>query len=654
MKISFDRSITNDIDLAMRREWIETNGLGGWASSTIIGLNTRKYHGLLVAAMNPPTGRFVLLSKLDETIIHRDRRMELGCNSYPGVIHPNGDQFLESFDREWMPSFTYMVDGIRIQKKIFAVHGQNTTVILYDVLTCNHEFEMELQPFVACRDYHSLMEKNDQTITQALFSNGQFRYEASVDMPGFSIFIPGASYQPRPDWYLSFEYVEELERGLDFQEDLFSPGVFKVKLGPGSLLGLVISTETASEKDPFKLYEQEMQRRRGLLQPFAQQSSFIKTLVLAADQFVVKRGDKLNSIIAGYPWFSDWGRDAMISLPGLCLTTGRHDTAKKIIAAFSDWISEGMLPNRFPDEGNKPEYNTADATLWFFVTVYRYWLKTGDHSYIQNNIYPLLKDIIGWHDRGTRYNIHTDHDGLLIAGTAETQLTWMDVKFGDWVVTPRQGKAVEINALWYNAMRIVSAIADKSDETEDAEKYARRADQIQSRFESTFWNDETHCLYDYVDEEHRDASIRPNQLFAISLPFPLINGDRAKRVMDVIDEHLFTPFGLRSLSPKHPDYRGVYEGDLLARDSAYHQGTVWSWLIGPYITALVKTRSKPEVNSKLALIRKNMQEHLLFSGVGTVSEIFDGNAPHKPRGCIAQAWSVAELLRVLLDESGET
>lgn len=417
---------------------------------------------------------------------------------------------------------------------------------------------------------------------------------------------------------------------------------------------LIISTETASEKDPFKLYEQEMQRRRALLQPFSQHSSFIKTLVLAADQFIVKRGEKLNTILAGYPWFSDWGRDTMIALPGLCLSTGRTDIARKILQAFANSASEGMLPNRFPDHGDRPEYNTVDATLWFFVAAYRYWLKTHDDMFIRDKIYPLLNDIIRWHDRGTRYNIHTDKDGLLIAGTSETQLTWMDVRIGDLVVTPRQGKAVEVNALWYNAMRILSLFAGKFGEPAEASTFQKRADDIHSRFDQVFWNDKTLCLFDHVDGSFRDDAIRPNQIFAISLPFPLVNGDRAKRILDVVDEHLFTPFGLRSLSPKHPDYCGVYEGDVLARDKAYHQGTVWGWLIGPYITSLVKVRGKSEAASKLAMIKKAMQEHLHNAGVGTVSEIFDGDPPHKPRGCFAQAWSVAELLRVFADETGES
>jgi len=317
-------------------------------------------------------------------------------------------------------------------------------------------------------------------------------------------------------------------------------------------------------------------------------------------------------------------------------------------------VREGILPNRLLGEGSKPDYYAADATLWLYITIYRYWLKTSDHAYIQEILYPLLKEIIERHDRGTRVNIHTDTDGLLITGTAQSPHTSMDVKVGDRVFTPRPGKAVEINALWYNALRIMSTLAGKFGTPEEVETYTRRAEAVQARFETTFWNDEARCLYDVVDGPHRDASIRPNQIFAISLPFPLIQGDRAKRVMDVIDEHLFTPYGLRSLSPRHPEYQGVYEGDLPARDLAYHQGTVWSWLIGPYITALIKIRGKSEAASKLALIKRSMQDHLQVAGLGTISEIFDGNAPHMPRGCYAQAWSVAELLRAFMGENGES
>ncbi|HMP90772.1 MAG TPA: amylo-alpha-1,6-glucosidase [Kiritimatiellia bacterium] len=653
MKITFDRSITNDIDQAMRREWLETNGLGGWAGSTIIGLNTRKYHAILAPAMNPPLGRFVLLSKLDETLIVDGRRLELGCNSYPGVIHPNGDQFLEKFEREWIPTFTYFADGIRIQKRIFSVYGQNTTVILYDVISAPHACEMELLPLIAGRDYHWLMKANDRINLEYSMSADVFHMKPYEEAPDLFIKILDAQFISNPNWYYQLEYIEELDRMQDFQEDLFSPGHFKVKLEPGALFGVVVSTDNPKDLDPFKLYDQEMKRRRELLQPFARNSSFIKTLALAADQFVVRRGKNLNTIIAGYPWFSDWGRDSMISLPGLCLTTGRYDIARKIIQAFAEATSEGMLPNRFPDEGDHPEYNTADATMWFFVTIYRYWQRTGDDAYVRDHLYPLLKDIIAWHDKGTRFNIHTDKDGLLITGTPATQLTWMDVRVGDWVVTPRHGKAVEINALWYNAFRIMALFAESFGHTKDAKAFKKRADNILPLFEKTFWNEETRCLYDYIDGDNKNADIRPNQLFAISLPFPLLTGDRAKRVLDVVDEHLFTPLGLRSLSPTHPDYHAIYEGDLLARDGAYHQGTVWGWLIGPYITALIKVRGKAEAASRIALIKKHMQTHFTEQGIGTIAEIFDGNPPHAPKGCFAQAWSVAELLRALIEDAGE-
>lgn len=652
MTISFDTSITRNLDEALRREWLETNGLGGWASSTLAGIHTRRYHGILVAATNPPVGRMVMLSKLDETIVIDGKRFALGANCYPGVVHPQGFQFLVSCGKEIFPQFEYAAGGIRLRKTIIAPNGENTTLILYDVLDAPGEFVFELQPFMAPRDYHNLAHANDSIRREGKFADGVFHVRAYDGVPGLYISVPGSTFEPRPDWYRNFEYAVEQQRGLDCREDLFTHGIFKRTLRTGDRLGVIVSTESPAGRDPFDVARMERDRRRQLLELLPFRDELTETLALAADQFIVKRGEDLNTLIAGYHWFSDWGRDTMIALPGICLATGRFGEAKKILRAFAQSISRGMLPNRFPDAGEEPEYNTVDATLWFFVAIHSYLEYTNDDAFVRDGMLPALKDIIAWHDRGTRYNIHVDTDGLLYAGEAGVQLTWMDAKVGDWVVTPRQGKAVEINALWYNALAIAAYLLDRFGLPE-ADILAMRAAHVKETFQQTFWNENSGGLYDCIDGEHRDASVRPNQIFALSLPFSLIEGDRAEQILNIIEEKLYTPVGLRSLAPDHPAYRPHYGGNPLMRDSAYHQGTVWSWLLGPYATALVRIRGH-RGRKQAESILERIVPHLGDAGIGTISEIFDADPPHLPRGCMAQAWSVGEILRAYVEMGAES
>ncbi len=645
----FEKKTTQNFHAATRHEWLETNGLGGWAGSTIIGANTRRYHGLLVAATQPPVGRVVMLAKLDETVVASGVRYELTTNQYPGVIHPHGFKYQRSFEKEIFPVFEYRMNDVRIKKTVAAVNGENTTLVLYEVTGAHSEIELELQPFVAARDFHALAKANDRIEQNASFENGIFRVKSYAAMPELFIQAAGATFEPRPSWYYNIEYSVEKFRGLDYQEDLFTHGVFKIKLRPGARFGLIISTENPGKRKALQLLAKEKSRREKLLRALPVNDETTETLALAADQFVVRRGENLSSIIAGYHWFADWGRDTMIALPGVALVTGRFDIAKKILQAFATSVSQGMLPNRFPDVGEEPEYNTVDATLWFFVAVYKYFQYTGDARFVRDEVLPLLRDIIRWHDRGTRYNIHVAEDGLLSSGEAGVQLTWMDAKVGDWVVTPRRGKAVEVNALWYNALMILSELLQEFGFTQDASAHLQRAKKVEKAFVEVFWESQNGYLYDCVDGEHRDAAIRPNQIFAISLPFPLLTGKLAKQIFTVIEEKLYTPFGLRSLSPDDSNYRPHYGGDTLSRDGAYHQGTVWSWLLGPYITALVRIEGK--VGRKWAKdIVAKMLPHLSDTCVGNISEIFDGESPHPSRGAVAQAWGVAELLRSYLED----
>ncbi len=649
MKITIDRSTTQNIEKAIELEWLETNGLGGWASSTVIGANTRRYHGLLVAATKPPVGRVTLLSKLDETIDLHGKRYELQCNCYPGTIQPSGYRYLQKFEQDLFPNFQYSIEGVKIRKTIAAIHGENTTVIIYEVFKAISSFAMELQPFVAARYYHSLTQANDAIRQDAKFKDGLFRIQPYDGFEELFIDIPNSTFEMNPEWYYDFEYPVEQTRGWDYHEDLFSYGHFRLNLNLGDRFGVIISTDEPSQKEAFQLFEAEKQRRLKLFDGLSVKDDISKRLTLAADQFIVQKGENLKTIVAGYPWFIDWGRDTMIALAGLTLVTGRFDDAKEILKMFTNYISQGMLPNDFPDIEYEPEYNSVDASLWFFGAIYQYLHYTGDEEFVKNKIMPVLKDIIDWHLKGTRFNIHVDEDGLLYAGEPGVQLTWMDAKVGDKVITRRQGKAVEINALWYNTLMIYAELLEKFETQTAANKFERRAEVVKRRFLELFWDEKLGYLYDCIDGENKDSSLRPNQIFALSLPYPLVSGLKAKRIFRIILEKLFTPYGLRTLDPDDPRYVGLYQGDQSQRDNAYHQGTVWSWLLGPFITAMVrfygdygKERARHTV--------ENFMRHLDAAGIGTISEIFDGDRPHSPRGCIAQAWSVGEIFRAYVED----
>ncbi|MEL7535279.1 MAG: amylo-alpha-1,6-glucosidase, partial [Bacteroidota bacterium] len=575
---------------AIQYEWLETNGLGGFASSTVIGTHTRRYHGLLVAAMAPPVGRTVLLSKMDETLYLNGREYELGSNKYQGAIYPNGYIFQQKYQQEWFPEFYYQVKGVHLKKTIVAVHGENTTLILYEVLAADQHFHMNLLPMIANRDYHHLGSAQALFGKQAIMEGDVLQYRQDLNSPSCYISAPGAHFVAHDDWYYRLEYPLEQYRGLDAHEDLFSPGSFSVELAAGSRFGLIVSTEEPSARDPWALMEAEKNRRRALVDKAKFKEPMLKQLVKAADQFIVQRSESLKTIIAGYHWFSDWGRDSMIALPGLCLATGREADAEKILLAFAEAVSEGMLPNRFPDSGEEPEYNTIDATLWFFVAVYKYLQATKVRAKDLAVFLPIMSKILECHQEGTRYNIHMDQDGLLAGGIDGVQLTWMDAKVDDWVVTPRIGKAVEINALWYNAWAIYAWMNAQNGDKTTAASAQEQAKEIKKQFTKQFWNHDNECLYDLINGEQKDAQVRPNQLFALSLPFSLLSKSKAQKVLVKVERELFTPVGLRSLSPQENDYQGHYGGDQYRRDGAYHQGTVWGWLIGPYIDAVVRTR----------------------------------------------------------------
>ena len=640
-----DKTVLQNYEDATQYEWLETNGLGGWSSSSIIGCNTRRYHGLLVAASVPTAERMALVSKLDETIIVDDQRFELGTNNYGDAISPQGYNYLKSFSKDLFPQWTYDVNGIQIKKTIAMVHGENTTLIIYDVLKAAGSFSLELLPLLSVKGYHTMMHANNDVNREASFNNNIFKTKAYEGSPDIFIKIPRGDYKADPRWFYHFNYSVEQYRGQDFVEDLFNHGIFSLQLKKGDSFGIIISTEDPGEKDAHELLAKESLRRQLLLDEQPEDKT-VQQLVLAADQFIVKRGEDLKTVIAGYHWFTDWGRDTMIALPGLCLSTGRFEDAKKILAAFANSVSQGMLPNRFQDNGEAPEYNNVDGTLWYFIAVYKYLQASADKDFVLKIILPVLKDIINWHYKGTRYNIHTTTDGLLYAGEEGQQLTWMDASIGTWVVTPRMGKPVEIQALWYNAICIYSVLLKLNKEKEAADSYAQEAERTKASFNLLFWNEAGNYLYDNINWNGiPNSEIRPNQLFTISLPFAIVDDkQKAKAILKNVEENLYTPVGLKSLPASDSHYVPKYGGDQWHRDSSYHEGTVWSWLLGAYIDAVMKVEGK---KSKAKKIIDTFKYHLNEGCIGSVSEIFDADTPHHPRGCIAQAWGVAEILRVI-------
>ncbi len=652
--IRFDQDICGNLDAAVEREWLETNGLGGFAGSTIAGLNSRRYHGLLVAATKPPVGRMVLLSKLEETVVIDGKRFDLSANCYPGAIHPRGFEYLKEFRLDPFPVFTYQVDGVEIEKRVFMVHGENTTVVEYELRSLDRdplpECSLELRPLIAYRDYHSTAHRNGAINGAVESAPGLATLRPYADTPALHFAHDAVEIQPTGDWYENFEYAEEEARGLDFREDLFNPFVAQFSLSRRATATVIASTEVHAAAEATGLRRAEVERREAIANAAPVDEPFVRALVAAADQFIVNRGD-LKTVIAGYHWFGDWGRDTMIALPGLTLTTSRPEIAKSILLAFAESVDQGMLPNRFPDAGDKPEYNTVDATLWFFEAVRSLVQYTGDAAFVREHLYEKLKEIVDWHLRGTRYGIRVDGDGLLNAGEAGVQLTWMDSKIGDWVVTPRHGKPVEIQALWYNALRVMEDLAQRFGDSRPRALYQELALHGHEAFNRQFWNEREGCLYDVVSGCERDGAIRPNQILAVSLTHSMVAPDRAGSVVDVVERDLLTPLGLRSLSPRDSRYRARYQGGVWDRDSSYHQGTVWPWLMGPFITAYTKVHGRsPAACAQAGLWLEGLHAHMRTSGLGQIAEIADAEAPHRARGCVAQAWSVAELLRAAVED----
>jgi predicted glycogen debranching enzyme len=595
-------------------------------------------------------GRFVLLSKLEETLIIDGRRYELGTNRYPGVIHPVGFQYLKQSRLDPFPTFTFGVETTEVEKKVFMVQGENTTVIQYRVKGKVARLQLEIRPLIAFRDYHSLTNENGALNGTIEEQQGQISVSPYAGLPTLYLANNADEIESTGHWYRNFEYEAERERGLDFQEDLFNPYVLFFDLSSEPKATIVASTESHDVDAAEEYREREISRRQDNALRSLVGDDFVTSLAGAADQYIVSRGEQ-KSVIAGYHWFSDWGRDTMIALSGLTLPTGRYDVARSILRTFAEHVDRGMLPNRFPDAGETPEYNTVDATLWFFEAARAYLAYTGDLDFVRQELYSVLTDIVSWHLRGTRFGIKVDSAGLLNSGEPGVQLTWMDAKVGDWVVTPRRGKPVEIQALWYNAVCTMEDIAGCLGDETARKRYNNMAALTKWSFNRLLWNEKGGYLYDVVNGGAPDASIRPNQVFAVSLPHSMLSPERAKQVVSVVQQHLLTAYGLRTLAPSDPQYRGRYTGDGGNRDGAYHRGTVWPWLMGPFITAYIKVNGGSDAARRQAEAwLAPLKDHLTDAGLGHISEIFEGDPPHRPVGCIAQAWSVAEILRTTLED----
>lgn len=658
MLFDFGREVCGNLAVAERREWLCANGIGGFAAGTVAGLLTRRYHGLLFAALQPPLGRTLLLTKLDETAEYdgiypnSGKFYRLYNNRWAsGPVEPNGHFYLNRFHLEGtIPVWTFGIANALLEKRVWMAPGANTAYIQYRLARATGPLTLEAKAFVNYRDYHSTTMMNDwepliEPVAQGL------RLQIFPAATPFYLLSDKAEMTPQFDWYEEFFLRIEEERGQnDVEEDHIYGALLRATLRPGEALTVVASTEAAPNLDGDAAYTARQAYEQALIaQAEAQQQRplppHIRHLTLAADQFVVQRPTAQDargrSIIAGYPWFSDWGRDTMIALPGLTLVTGRPDVAASILRTYAQFVDMGMIPNRFPDVGERPEYNTVDATLWYIQAIRAYHAATGDLALLRE-LFPTLQTIVEWHRRGTRYNIYADpQDGLLHAGEEGVQLTWMDAKVNDWVVTPRIGKPVEINALWYNALRTLADFAALLGE--EAKPYTEMAEKAQAGF-GRFWQADLGYCYDVLDgPDGHDGSLRPNQLLAVSLPYSPLSTAQQRSLVDACARHLLTAHGLRSLSPDDKTYIGHYGGDQRKRDAAYHQGTVWGWLIGPFVSAHLRVYQNPtEAFSYVQPLLHHMADH----GVGSISEIFDGNAPFTPRGCFAQAWSVAEVLRV--------
>jgi len=656
--IHFDESTCGNVKVALEKEWLEADGGGGYSSSTIIGVNTRTYHGLLVAPPEKGTARILFLSKFEELIVIDGKSHSLSCNIYPDAIHPTGFMYLKEFSLSEFPTFVYQIGDVVIEKKIFMIRGEHSVVVMYRLLEGTAEVTLKIRPLVAFRSYHKLLRHSvdvqetysvgDHEVVFRLFDTAPFLY---FKHNGF--LVERASL-----WYYNFIYAREAERGFGASEDLFNPFEITYRVTKNQPACCITSLQQVRHACGISLEQEEHAKRKALFQsygvpdtqdvrPTAHTIGY-RYVLNATSAFIVKRDHDSSAIVAGYPWFEEWGRDTMIALTGLTLVTRRFDCARSILKRYVSYLKDGRLPNYFSEETGLPVYNAVDSALWYFYAIYKYIAYTGDLYFVIDELYDTMKTIVYWLIQGADPHLKMADDYLLTYHGKQSPGTWMDARIGDRIITPRRGKIVEINALWFNAIKVLECISHRCKEDKDNEKFKHLAEQIQAHFTAVFWNKEKHCLYDSVEGSEKNDTLRPNQIFAVSIPFQLMNFRYEQSIVESVEHELLTMHGLRSLSALSENYCGTYTGNPYSRDSSYHQGTVWPWLIGPFIDAYIKVNGRKGKSREVCeVLIKALFHHVLYdAGLGFVSEIFDGDFPHAARGCSAQAWSVAELVRI--------
>ncbi|MEM2098212.1 MAG: amylo-alpha-1,6-glucosidase [Candidatus Bathyarchaeia archaeon] len=670
--IRLTQDVLSLFDEALQKEWLVTNGLGGYASSTVLGMNTRKYHGLLVAALNPPGRRTVCLSKLDEEIIINGSVYMLGTTEFRDVIFPQGFKFLKEFSIAPFPRYIYHVQSIEVDKTLFMPKGRNEVVAVYTVRNhAKNRAYFRIYPLFNCRHFHSVTNRKLQPLSFTQHQSNN-EVEVALDSPRITVKtkITKGEFIVAANWIDNIYYREEENRGESSSDDCYQAGYFEIQLNPEQKAEFAVATaasensrevnETLKEigtiEEVKHLFESELKQRSDMLSHFysvypkVPVSDWLNWVLLAADTFITKSINNAISVIAGYYWFETWGRDTFISLPGLMLVTNRFEDAKNILLSFTRHCKQGLIPNYIDDQCGISFYNTVDATLWYVNAILQYLKYTGDFKFVEKNLWTHLKAIIQSHEEGTAFGIHVDSDGLLMHGP---RLTWMDAEVNGTAVTPRAGKAVEIQALWYNTLKTLQLLANRFHEASLADRYADMADKAYENFNLKFWNAEKRCLFDVVSTGGSDGAVRPNQIIAAALDFTVLDESKSADVVATVQAQLLTPFGLQTLSKECPQYKGIYAGDRRNRDIAYHNGTVWAWLLGPFTTAFLKTKRYSSNWRQYALetfIKPLFTQQIATAGLGTISEIFDGDAPHIARGCIAQAWSVAEPLRAYVED----
>ena len=656
--IRFDEAVCGNIKNALDKEWLEANGLGGYASSTIIGVNTRRYHGLLIARPEEVEHYTLFLSTLEEQVIIGDDSFYLSCNIYPDTIHPTGFIYVKEFRLDPFPTLVYRIHDVEIEKKVFMVYGKNTVVVMYRLIEGTDAVTVKVRPLVAFRSYHALSHEDTAFRTTFNVRDAVIEYKANNTFPSLFFHHNGNLITGTSLWYYDFTYPRESERRFDDTEDLFNPCEIRYDLNKEKNIFLIGTTENETPLDGALLEKDERERRRNgmksqsLVNEEADHLSVstiaFRYLLQSTEAFIIKRKDGLQSIRGGYPWFDEWGRDSMISLTGLTLVTGRFEAARNIFKRYVKYISGGRLPNYFSESSSIPVYNSIDTALWFFLAVYNYLTYTNDYYFVVDELYEGMKEIARFFIHGRDPSFCMDNDGLLSCSREHAQETWMDAQRDDSTITPRCGKIVELNALWFNAVKVLELLSHQCKEKENYTTYHGLAEKIKDHFAPLFWNDEKRCLYDYVDGDYKNDAIRPNQLWAVGIPFSLCTDTIERSIVECVERELLTINGLRSLSVCDENYYGHYTGDWHARDRAYHQGTVWPWLMGVFIDAYCKVNGYTEKTREVCdVLLKSLFHHVINdAGLGFISEICDGDFPHTARGCIAQGWSVAEVIRV--------